>query len=136
MATIEDVRRIALALPGVHERTNGHTRGPAWSVAGGGIVWLRGPTGRDLAQLAEQGRQWPEGDVVGARTASVPEAAALVAADPDVFFTIPHFAGYPAVLVRLSAIDLDVLTEVVTDAWLAKAPRAVATAWLAERGLS
>ncbi len=70
MATIEDVRRIALDLPGVTERVGGHTQAPAWRTARGNLAWLRGPTGRDLEQLAELGRASPDGEVFGLRVES------------------------------------------------------------------
>lgn len=50
----------------------------------------------------------------------------------DVFFTIPHFDGYPAVLVRLDLISHDQLREIVTDAWLVRAPKRAAREWLAQ----
>ncbi len=136
MATVEDVRRIALSLPGVEERINGHTGAPAWRAARGDLAWLRGPTGRDLEQLAALGRSWPDGEVIGLRVGSTEEAAALLDAEPEVFFTIPHFDGYPAVLARLGEIDVDYLSDVLLDAWLTRVPQRVAKAWLAERGLT
>jgi hypothetical protein len=54
-----------------------------------------------------------------------------VADDPAVYFTIPHFAGYPAVLVRLGAIDPADLHDLLRDAWLARAPKRLAAAYLA-----
>jgi len=136
MATIDDVRALALALPGAEEKTGGHTGEPAWRCNGGQFAWIRGPRKADLAQLAELGRSWPEGPVLAVRTETVSLAGELVAADPEVFFTIPHFAGYPAVLLRLDAIARDHLGEVLADAWLLRAPKAVARAWLEERGLA
>lgn len=136
MATVEDVRRIALALPGVVERVGGHSHAPAWRAARGDLAWVRGPTGRDLEQLAGLGRSWPDGEVIGLRVGSTEEAAALVQAEPETFFTIPHFDGYPAVLVRLDRIDLDYLSEVLVDAWVTRVPQRVAHAWLAEHGLT
>lgn len=136
MATIDDVRALALALPGAEEKTGGHTGEPAWRCNGGQFAWIRGPRKTDLAQLAELGRSWPEGPVLAVRTETVALAGELVAADPQVFFTIPHFAGYPAVLLRLDAIARDHLGEVLADAWLLRAPKAVARAWLEERGLA
>ena len=135
MATIEDVRRIAFALPGVEERIGGHTGEPLWQVKGGKVAWLRGPRKTDLAQLADLGRVWPDGPVLAIQTASAGDAADLVAADPAVFFSIPHFDGYPAVLLRLDVIGADQLAELIADAWLLRAPKAVARAWLAEHGL-
>ena len=135
MATIDDVRAIALALPGVEERAGGHTGLPAWRLASGQIAWLRGPTGADERQLAELGRSWPDGPVLGLRVESLEEKEAMLAAEPGLFFTIPHFDGYPGVLLRLDAIDRERLAEVIADAWLLRAPRRVAEAWLAAHGL-
>lgn len=131
MATLDDVRDIALALPGTVERSEGHRGGLSWRTTAGGFVWQRGPTGRDLEQLAALGRAWPEGEVVGVRTDGVQVKEALLETYPERFFTIPHFDGYPAVLVRLTAIDREQLREVVTDAWLLKVPKRVANEWLA-----
>ncbi len=131
MATLDDVRDIALALPGAVERVEGHRGGLSWRTPAGGFVWQRGPTGRDLEQLAALGRTWPEGEVVGVRTDGVQVKEALLETYPDRFFTIPHFDGYPAVLVRLTAIGREQLREVITDAWLLKVTKRVANEWLA-----
>ncbi len=56
---------------------------------------------------------------------------ALIADDPGVYFTTPHFDGYPAVLVRLAEIKVPELTELITDAWLAQAPKTLAKSFLA-----
>ena len=60
------------------------------------------------------------------RVASVAEKEELLAADPEKFFTEPHYNGFPAVLVRLPAIDAGELAELITDAWRCQAPRALA----------
>ena len=57
------------------------------------------------------------------RVANQLEKDSLLALDSKVFFIEPHYNGYPAVLVRLSAIDLDLLTDVLTAAWRTRAPR-------------
>ncbi|TQM18576.1 hypothetical protein [Microbacterium kyungheense] len=72
-----------------------------------------------------------DGEVVGVRTDGEQGKLALIETYPDVFFTIPHFDGYPAVLLRLDAIDAELLREVVTDAWLLKVPKKMANEWLA-----
>ena len=59
---------------------------------------------------------------------------ALLADDPDVYFTTPHFDGYPAVLVRLERIGLDDLEELTTEAWLARAPKRLVQEYLDSRG--
>jgi hypothetical protein len=57
---------------------------------------------------------------------------ALLADDPAVFFTTPHFDGYPAILVRLDRIAIADLEEVVVEAWLARAPKRLAKRYLDE----
>lgn len=57
---------------------------------------------------------------------------ALLADDPAVYFTIPHFDGYPSVLVRLNEISVPDLTELIVEAWLARAPKRLAQKYLAE----
>ena len=51
---------------------------------------------------------------------------ALLSLDPSVFFTEPHYNGYHAVLVKIPAIDVDMLEKILTDAWLTRAPRKLA----------
>lgn len=130
MATLDQVRELALALPGVEERVDGHRGGATWRTAAGAFVWERGPSQADLVALEALGRSWPDGVVVGVRTDGLDEKKALLETYPDAFFTIPHFDGFPAVLVRLDAIDPGHLREVVTDAWLIRAPQRVAREWL------
>jgi len=134
MPTLDDVRTIALGFPETFEKADGARGGRSWRTAGGLFVWERGPSKSDLAKLAELGRSWPDGPVIGVRTEGIEGKDALLGSFPDVFFTIPHFDGYPAVLVRLDAIDLEQLREVVTDAWLVKAPKRLAKDWLSANG--
>lgn len=130
MATLDDVRKAALSLPGVDERVDGHRGGATWRTAAGAFVWERGPSKADLAALEKLGRGWPDGTVIGVRTDGLDEKQALLETYPDAFFTIPHFDGFPAVLVRLDAIEPDHLREVITEAWLLRAPKTVARDWL------
>ena len=127
MATWDDVRRICLALPEVEESTSYGHRG--WKVRGKGFLWERPLGKKDLAQL---GADAPAGPVLGASVPDEGAKFALVADDPAVFFTIPHFDGWPSVLVRLDEIDPVHLREVVIESWLLKAPKRAAAAWLAE----
>lgn len=63
----------------------------------------------------------------------------LLGDDRGVFFTTPHFDGYPAVLIRirdLARVDRDELHDMAVEAWLTRAQKRVATAWLEEHGLS
>lgn len=121
MATWDDVRRIALGLPETSERTSWGN--PGWRVRDKGFVWER-PLGK--ADRAALGDAAPDGPVLGVRVADVGVKAALIADDPAVYFTIPHFDGYPAVLVRLAEVDVAELTEVIVEAWLLKAPKRLA----------
>ncbi|PCE15453.1 hypothetical protein AUC47_13390 [Microbacterium sp. SZ1] len=136
MATIDDVRAIALALPGVTERVGGHTGEPAWRLSSGQIAWIRGPRATDLRQLAALGAAWPEGPVLAVRVGSQEEKEALLAAEPGILFSIPHFDGYSGLLVKLDVIGRDRLAELIADAWLVRAPVLVAKRWLDERGLA
>ena len=59
---------------------------------------------------------------------------ALIAEQPDVYFTTPHFSGYPAILVRLARIKRAELKELLVEAWLARAPKRVAKEYLVSLG--
>jgi hypothetical protein len=118
MASWDDVRRIALGLPGASERSS-HGQ-PGWRVADKLFVWERPLRRSDLEAL---GPTAPDGPILGARVADEGVKQALIADDPAVFFTTPHFDGYPAILVRLGEITESGLTEVITEAWLARAPK-------------
>lgn len=135
MATIEDVRRIALEFPRVTERAEGHHGGAAWRTTAGMLAWERPPSRHDLQQLEALGREWPEGAVIGLRVDGEQAKAALTETYPEAFFTIPHFDGYPAVLARLDALDEQLLRELLTDAWLLRVPATIGRAWLSEHGL-
>ncbi|WP_243064887.1 MmcQ/YjbR family DNA-binding protein [Humibacter sp. RRB41] len=113
----DDVRRLALALPDTEETVS---RGSAfWRVHGKGFVWERPLRKPDLAAL---GLDEQPGRVLGAKVDDEATKFALAENEPDVFFTTPHFDGYPSVLVWLDAVSLQRLGEIVTDAWLATAP--------------
>ena len=128
MASLEDARRIALALPGTSEKVSWGSL--HWRVRDKGFAWERPLRKTDLAAL---GASAPDGEILGVRVADLGEKDALVAAEPEVFFTIPHLDGWPAVLVRLDAIEVDELTEVITDAWLDRAPKTLREKFLTER---
>ncbi|MFT4202244.1 MmcQ/YjbR family DNA-binding protein [Gordonia sp. (in: high G+C Gram-positive bacteria)] len=132
MATFDDVRRLALALPQTSEKTSWGNL--MFCVAKKGFVWERPLRKADIAALTELGREIPAGEVIGLRVADETAKHELIAAEPEVFFTIPHFDGYPAVLVRLDAIDEAELREMITDAWLDRAPKRVAAQFLADGG--
>ena len=136
MATFDDVRAIALALPETEEREGGWHMGPSWRVVGGAMfAWSRPVTGKDLAWMRERGED-PGEPVLGIRVTGEEAKRELITAFPDVAFTIPHFDGYAAVLLRLPIIDRELLREFVIDSWLLKARRRTARAWLAEHGMT
>jgi hypothetical protein len=121
VATWDDVRRLALALP---ETTEVPSRGLAsWRVRDKFFVWERPLRPADLRALGDAA---PTGPILGARVEHLVAKEALLADDPEVFFTTPHFDGYPAVLVRLDKISLEDLEEVIVEAWLARAPKPLA----------
>ena len=121
MADWDDVRRIALGLP---EATEAVSRELAtWRVRDKGFVWERPLRAADLRALGDDA---PAGPILGARVEHLVAKEALLADESGVFFTTPHFDGYPAVLVRLDEISVTDLEEVIVEAWLARAPRRLA----------
>ena len=127
MATWDDVRRIALALPETSERLSRDK--PQWRVKDKLFVWERPLRRSDLEALGDQA---PSGPILGARVEHLVAKEALLANDDGVFFTTPHFDGYPAVLVRLDQIGAEDLDEVIVEAWLARAPQRLVRAYLDE----
>ena len=110
--------RVCGALPGTTESTS--YGGRAWKVAGKGFVWERPLRAKDRAEL---GNAAPTGPVLGASVPDEGAKRALIAEEPDVYFTTRHFDGYPAVLARLDALDETALTELAGEAWACRAPR-------------
>jgi hypothetical protein len=122
----DDVRRIALELPETSEQLS---RGRAsWRVRDKGFVWERPLRSSDLAALGDAA---PTGPILGVRVEHLGAKEALLADDPGVYFTTPHLDGYPAVLVRLDRITIEELGEVIVDAWLSRAPKRLASEYVA-----
>lgn len=122
MGSWDDVRRLALALPETTEQTS---RGLAsWRVRDKGFVWERPLRSSDLRALGDAA---PEGPILGARVDHLGAKEALLADAPDVYFTTPHFEGFPAVLVRLERIGGQDLEELIVEAWLCRAPKRLAS---------
>jgi hypothetical protein len=97
------------------------------------FLWERPLRQSDLRALGDAA---PEGPILGAKTEHLIAKEAILADDPAVYFTTPHFDNYPAVLVRLPSIALPELEELAAEAWLAVAPKRLAAAFLKERGLA
>ena len=116
--TQDDVRRIALSLPGAEEGEP-----PRFSVRVMAKDKPRGFVWDWLERIHPKQARVPNPRVIAARTNSVAERDMMIASDPRVFFTEPHYNGYPAVLVRLDAVSMAQLEIVVTEAWRSMAPK-------------
>jgi hypothetical protein len=97
-----------------------------WAVKDKFFVWERPLRRSDLEALGDDA---PDGAILGARVEHLGAKEALLADASGVFFTTPHFDGYPAILVRLDDIAVEDLTEVIVEAWLARAPKRLADAY-------
>jgi len=106
-----------MALPGSEERLSRDRL--QWRVGEKLFVWERPLRAKEVEEL---GQDAPDGAILGARVEHLVAKEALLADDPDVFFTTSHFEGHPSVLVRLDRISPEDLEEVVTEAWFARAP--------------
>jgi hypothetical protein len=132
MATMADLDELALSLPQVSKEVTEDGR-PSYSVHGKRFCLQRGR--RPDAVDPETGERLD--DVLMFRVADLGVKELILASESDVFFTTPHFDGYPAVLVRipdLARLDRDELRDLVVEAWLTRAQKRVAKAWLAEHG--
>ena len=134
VATMADLDRLALAMPQTAKEKSPDGR-PAYSVHGRLFCCHRGR--RPDAADPETGERLD--DVLMFRVADLDVKELLLADGRQVFFTTPHFNGYPAVLVRipeLARLDLDELGDLVAEAWLTRAQKRVARAWLAEHAVA
>lgn len=127
MATWYDVARIVreLALtsePSPHD----------WRVGKKLLAWERPLRQSEREALAAGGMEPPGGDILGVRVSDEGVKFGLIADEPEVYFTTPHFDGYPAVLVKLDAISVRDLEELITEAWLTQAPRKLVQEFLAD----
>jgi hypothetical protein len=121
VASWDDVRRIALALPETTERSS---RGlPSWRVRDKFFVWDRPLRKSDLGALGDDA---PAGEILGAWVEHLVAKEAMLADESGVYFTTPHFDGYAIVLVQLDEISAEDLEEVIVEAWLARAPKRLA----------
>jgi hypothetical protein len=126
MASWRDVRRIALALPGaVEERSSSGTL--RWTVNDKNFAWERPLRRADRDALGDDA---PTGPILAVHSGDLEMKDVWLAGDPEIFFTTPHFEGYPAVLLRLTKISTKQLKEIVAEAWLSRAPKRAAAAFL------
>jgi hypothetical protein len=126
MANWDDVQRLALRLPQTAEDASRDGR-LAWRVNEKSFAWERPLRRSDLEALGDTA---PDGPILAARVPDLGAKEALLADDPDVYFTTPHFNGFPAILVRLDRIPLPELEELLVEAWLARAPKRLAADYL------
>jgi hypothetical protein len=113
VATLDDAHRIAAALPQATSEPDGF----AYRVDGKLFTWIW------LERVQPKRPRVPNPQVIAVRVADETEKQAMLALDPEIFFTEPHYDGYPAVLIRLPAIDEALLEKVIGDAWRLRAPR-------------
>lgn len=116
MATPADVRRIAMALPGVEEAADRF----AFSVTNQGklkgFVWVW------MERVNPKKPRVPNPGVIAARVANLAQRHLLLSAEPKKFFTEPHYEGFPAVLVRLDRVTVADLKVLIVEAWRCQAP--------------
>ncbi len=125
MITLEEAGMIASKLPGAAVHPDGcsffvmkgdKTKGFAW-------VWME--------RVEPQKPKVPRLDILAVRVQNEAEKQMLLEADPVKFFTEPHYNGFPAILVRLTEIDPDELSELLTDAWACIVPARLRNSYLA-----
>ena len=127
MATWDDVANVVGELQLTEERSPHE-----WRVGKKLIAWERPLRKSDYDALTAVGVEPPQGDILGVRVADEGVKFALIADEPEVYFTTAHFDGYPAVLVKLAGIDEGGLRELIVEAWLTQAPKRLVQEFLDE----
>jgi hypothetical protein len=128
MVTVEQVARLAASLPEVTEGQRYGNR--TWFVAGKAFAWLRPFSKADLRRYGDV--EPPTGPILAVSVEDLGEKEAVLAAQPETFFTIPHFDGFAAVLIQLDLVSKRALRDALVDGWLASAPRQLGEAYVAK----
>lgn len=119
MATLTDLHTIALSFPETLQEegriayavlNKGKQKGFAWA-------WLE--------RIDPKKARVPNPDVIAIRVRNNAEKEMLVEAEPAKFFTEPHYNGFPAILVRLAAVEVDELETLLLNGWRCQAPPAL-----------
>jgi hypothetical protein len=129
VATLDDVAALALALPDAAEGERHGNR--TWSVAGKVFAWERSFSKADLRRFGAATP--PDGPILAVRVEDLGEKEAVLAAQTRAFFTIPHFDGFPAVLIQLRKVSKKALRDALLDGWLTCAPPALTEPYLKRR---
>ena len=126
MVGLDEAAGMAMELPEVTEgQRHGHR---TWFVGGKGFAWERGFSKADIKRFGDATP--PEGPILAVRVEDLGEKEAVLASQPKGFFTIPHFDGFPAVLIQLKTATKRAVREAIVDAWLACAPPTLADDYL------
>jgi hypothetical protein len=122
MVSWDAVAALALSLPETEEGLRFGNR--TWFVAGKGFAWERPFSKADIRRFGDEVP--PAGPILAVSVDDLAEKEAVLQANPVVFFSIEHFANYPAVLIQLHLVRKPVLRDALVDAWLAAAPKRLA----------
>ena len=130
MATRADLEELAMAMPEMIEEPSYGNR--AWKVRKKLVVWERPLRKKEREGLGDAAPP-EDAPIVGVRVPDEEAKAALLASEPEIYFTTPHFDGHLSVLILLDKIPRTDLEEAIVEAWLMQAPKRVAAAYLEGR---
>jgi len=130
MVPLDEAARMAIELPDVAEGERYGNR--TWNVAGKTFAWERPFSKADIRRFGDATP--PDGPILAVRVADLGEKEAVLAEQRKGFFTIPHFDGYPAILIQLKKVTKKALREAIVDGWLAVAPAKLAKEYVENEG--